>query len=56
VNRNRGHVVRIDRGTYTSHSESPQYRRLALAGRYVHGIVELRRAAADQSQWTLHLP
>jgi hypothetical protein len=53
VSGDRGRVLRIDSGIYATESHTSPCWRLALAGRYLQGIVELRRTGADQSQWTL---
>ena len=49
----RGQVIRIDRGTYESDSESPGFWRLTLAGGAWCGGITLRQNAPGMRQWTL---
>jgi hypothetical protein len=53
ISGNRGHVVRIDSGTYTTQSESPQCWKLELTGQLVRGQVELRQISPGQPHWML---
>jgi hypothetical protein len=49
----RGQCRRIDRGTYTMESTSPQRLRCQLAGEIVRGRIELRQDVAESGEWTL---
>ena len=53
VSGGRGHVVRIDGGTYSTKSESPECWALAIAGQILSGTVELRQTSGESSHWTL---
>jgi hypothetical protein len=55
VSGGRGHVVRIDRGTYSTRSESAECWTLALTGELLRGTVELRKAAVEPALWKLRL-
>ena len=53
VSGGRGHVVRIDGGTYIAEHESGEDRKLTLAGRHLRGTVELRQTSPDSAMWIL---
>ena len=49
----RGHVRRIDRGTYENVAETPGCWRVTLAGSNWRGRITLEQADADTPQWRL---
>jgi hypothetical protein len=55
ISGDRGHVVRIDYGTYRSIREAPQIWILALRGQLLQGSVELRQTEEGQSDWMLRI-
>jgi hypothetical protein len=55
VSGGRGHVVRIDQGTYETKVESSQSWTLALAGQCLRGTVELCQTTEAQSRWKLRI-
>jgi hypothetical protein len=53
VSNNRGRVIRIATGTYTSESETPNCWQLTLIGDAISGRITLSRSQENESVWTL---
>lgn len=53
ISDDRGHVIRIAAGTFSSDLETPDVWRVTLGSDVIEGQIELQRAEESESCWTL---